>query len=163
NRYSYGLDGRILSKSDVGGFTYGAGQPHAVTQAGTRAYAYDGNGNQITRPRATTGTFLGSPTVLYSDLDQPKAFLHGNWGTRQDVCGQAGSGNCYCATDATGQNEICSDNADALGYDGEQQRVLKATGTSETTYVYGLYERVEDRTGNAVQHRFYVPSPQRTI
>jgi YD repeat-containing protein len=36
-------------KSDVGTYTYSAAQPHAVTQAGANSYAYDQNGNMISR------------------------------------------------------------------------------------------------------------------
>jgi RHS repeat-associated protein len=51
---TYDSIGNIKSKSDVGTYTYpmsGAGvvRPHAVTAAGAKSYAYDANGNMITR------------------------------------------------------------------------------------------------------------------
>ncbi len=42
---SYDAAGNILSKSDVGDYSYGSPRPHAVTQAGFTTYQYDANGN----------------------------------------------------------------------------------------------------------------------
>lgn len=48
--YSYdATTGNLNSKSDVGAYTYSSTQPHAVTQAGANSYAYDQNGNMISR------------------------------------------------------------------------------------------------------------------
>lgn len=48
---SVGYDalGNIMSRSDVGSYTYHPTRKHAVTQAGTRAFTYDANGNMLTR------------------------------------------------------------------------------------------------------------------
>ncbi len=43
--YSYNVIGNILTKSDVGTYTYGSSRPHAVTSAGGVNYTYDANGN----------------------------------------------------------------------------------------------------------------------
>jgi RHS repeat-associated protein len=63
-RLDYGANGNIRFKSDVGSYTYGQGNagPHAVTWAGGAAYAYDGNGNQVSG---------GGRTITYSVFDQP--------------------------------------------------------------------------------------------
>jgi hypothetical protein len=49
---SYSDDGNILSRGDVGSYSYAGGKPHAVsTVSGARsgAYRYDANGNLICR------------------------------------------------------------------------------------------------------------------
>lgn len=53
---TYGPDGNIVNKSDVGNYSYGQGgsQPHAVTAIaggprGTMSFGYDANGNMINR------------------------------------------------------------------------------------------------------------------
>ncbi|MGH6931101.1 MAG: hypothetical protein ACREEE_01560, partial [Dongiaceae bacterium] len=46
--FTYNSVGNMLSNSALGAYTYplpGGPRPHAVTQAGTRTYAYDANGN----------------------------------------------------------------------------------------------------------------------
>ena len=51
---AYDASGNITARSDVGLYMYGDPvHPHAVTQAGSRAYTYDANGNQITRDGAS--------------------------------------------------------------------------------------------------------------
>lgn len=48
----YGLNGNISSRSDVGSgslWTYHTAKPHAVTLAGPNTYAYDANGNVVSR------------------------------------------------------------------------------------------------------------------
>ncbi|HEY3359939.1 MAG TPA: FG-GAP-like repeat-containing protein, partial [Polyangia bacterium] len=69
--FAYDPTGNITSNSRVGAYTYaaaGTARPHAVTQAGSNAYAYDANGNLLTgagrtitwdpenRPRDINGT-----------------------------------------------------------------------------------------------------------
>ncbi|MBC7264510.1 MAG: hypothetical protein H5T64_09190 [Chloroflexi bacterium] len=46
--YTYNPIGNLLSKGGVN-YTYGSSKPHAVTAAGSNSYAYDANGNTITR------------------------------------------------------------------------------------------------------------------
>ena len=41
--------GNLLSRSDVGTFTYAQSKPHAVSSAGINAYIYDSNGNMTHR------------------------------------------------------------------------------------------------------------------
>ena len=51
---AYDASGNLTARSDVGVYTYGdPAHPHAVTQAGSRTYTYDANGNQITRDGAS--------------------------------------------------------------------------------------------------------------
>jgi RHS repeat-associated protein len=51
---AYDASGNLTARSDVGLYTYGdPAHPHAVTQAGSRTYTYDANGNQITRDGAS--------------------------------------------------------------------------------------------------------------
>ncbi len=63
--YGYTLDGNLAAKSDVGTFQYkDLAHPHAVTHAGSGAYAYDAVGNQVARP--------GGVSVTYTPFDLPK-------------------------------------------------------------------------------------------
>ncbi len=51
---AYDASGNVISRSDVGAYTYGdPAHPHAVTAAGSHNYTYDANGNQITRDGAS--------------------------------------------------------------------------------------------------------------
>ncbi|PIZ70843.1 hypothetical protein COY07_06060 [Candidatus Peregrinibacteria bacterium CG_4_10_14_0_2_um_filter_43_11] len=47
--YTYSPTGNMLSKANVGTFTYASLHPHAVTQAGTHHFVYDVNGNMTER------------------------------------------------------------------------------------------------------------------
>ena len=78
--YSYDADGNILTKSGIGSYTYDPVHVHAVANAGSGNYGYDGRGNQITRPRAASDAtgLTGTPEVHYTSLDLPKAYLSGN-------------------------------------------------------------------------------------
>ncbi len=49
----------------------------------------------------------------------------------------------------------------SLGYDGDQQRIRKTAGNTETLYVDDLFEQVT--AGNAKEFRYYVHSPERVI
>ncbi len=49
----------------------------------------------------------------------------------------------------------------SFGYDGDQRKIRKTSTTSETIYVDDLFEQVT--TGNAVELRYYVHSPERAI
>jgi hypothetical protein len=46
---TYDAIGNLMSRSDVGSYTYHATRRHAVIAAGTNSYSYDANGNMITR------------------------------------------------------------------------------------------------------------------
>jgi hypothetical protein len=65
---NYDLAGNLTSRSDVGSYTYHATRKHAVTAAGSNTYAYDANGNVITRNGATLGwASYDLPTSLAAD------------------------------------------------------------------------------------------------
>ncbi|MCX7110799.1 MAG: FG-GAP-like repeat-containing protein [Proteobacteria bacterium] len=51
-QYRYNPIGNMTFKSDLGNMGYGAGNagPHALTNAGTTVYGYDGNGNLASKP-----------------------------------------------------------------------------------------------------------------
>ncbi len=67
---SYNAMGNILTKSDVSGstWTYHATKKHAVTVAGSNTYAYDANGNQVTR---------NGQTVTWTSFNYPSHMPHG--------------------------------------------------------------------------------------
>ncbi len=68
--FSYDITGNMLTKSDVGTYTYGAGGagPHAVTGAGGDTYTYDAAGNMLTG---------GGRTVTYNTFRKPTQLVKG--------------------------------------------------------------------------------------
>jgi RHS repeat-associated protein len=70
----YDAMGNITWKSDVGAYTYGSNGagPHAVSQAGTKAYSYDSNGNQ------SSG---GGRSITYTLFDKVASLTAGNEST----------------------------------------------------------------------------------
>ena len=71
---TYDSVGDITSKSDVGTYGYagGSGGPHAVKTAGTNTYAYDANGNMISRSVTVNGT-ASSETMTWNSDNLPTA------------------------------------------------------------------------------------------
>jgi RHS repeat-associated protein len=63
---AYDAAGNVTSRSDVGVYSYGdAAHRHAVTAAGSRTFAYDANGNQVTRDGVSQSwASFNLPTVL---------------------------------------------------------------------------------------------------
>jgi hypothetical protein len=76
--FAYDLGGKITSNSAVGTYTYptqgsSAFQPHAVTTAGTWTFAYDLNGNQLSRTVAT----VADRTIGYYNDNRPTTVTTG--------------------------------------------------------------------------------------
>ncbi|MEM9775891.1 MAG: RHS repeat-associated core domain-containing protein, partial [Chloroflexota bacterium] len=65
---SYSDIGNILSKSDIGSYSYGLNAgPHAVTAAGNRTFEYDANGSRT----ETWEGGIATETVSYSSFNKP--------------------------------------------------------------------------------------------
>jgi len=81
--YNYNAIGNVMSRSDVGDYTYGQGMecPHAVTNAGGVSYGYDSNGNMISD---TTGR-----GVTYNDYNRPVHVFKPGVGTARFVYDEA--------------------------------------------------------------------------
>jgi RHS repeat-associated protein len=173
-KFAYDDDGNIKSKWDVGDYTYEPSHPHAVVAAGSSGFTYDPNGNRITERRGDDDEHVGKPTIVYTALDKPSAFMKGNvWtgpsaGTDCAVAhpGPSGADACTCkdhVTESGTSERICSDDTVGLTYDGAQSRVRKTTKNEEIIYVVGFYERVKDLATGHVDHKFYIYSPQRGV
>jgi YD repeat-containing protein len=66
----YATNGNILSKSDVGTYTYGElGNPYAATEAGGYTYRYDRIGRQIERTAPYVPS--GAETLTWTQFDAP--------------------------------------------------------------------------------------------
>jgi RHS repeat-associated protein len=67
---TYDAAGDILSRSDVGTYTYGnSAHPHGVMAAGSNSYTYDANGNVASRNGlANTWASYNLPTLLQSSV-----------------------------------------------------------------------------------------------
>ncbi|WP_437732665.1 RHS repeat-associated core domain-containing protein [Sorangium sp. So ce1335] len=50
-----------------------------------------------------------------------------------------------------------------FAYDGDQRRIRKTTPEKETLYFGDLVERVTDAASGAVEHRYYIHSPERVV
>jgi len=50
-----------------------------------------------------------------------------------------------------------------LEYDGSQRRIRKATASTETVYIGGIFERVTSSVGGPVERRYYIHSPERAV
>ena len=66
---TYNAIGNILTKSDVGSYTYHATKKRAVTQAGSTAYGYDANGNMTSR---------GGSSISYTSYNLPSLMNQGS-------------------------------------------------------------------------------------
>jgi RHS repeat-associated protein len=139
----YGITGTILSKSDVGTYTYGdggkKGPAHAVTSIArpdgrTEAYKYDANGNLVSSPKITHASYTASN--LTASLVGEK----GVWSQFK----YSPSGQKYW------------------------QEMRDGLAWVRTLYL-GLYERIQEEmvppwmpTNERLRHRHYIASPSGT-
>ncbi len=125
--FTYDDLGNITNKSDVGNYSYGAGNagPHAVTNAGGITYAYDNNGNQISGD---------GKTITWSSYNKPTLITKGG-------------------------------SSSAFTYGPDRARYLQVTddGTdiTTTTYIGGLYEKVE--IGSETKEKHFIRAGSQTI
>jgi hypothetical protein len=66
---TFNVIGNILTKSDVGSYTYHATKKRAVTQAGSTSYGYDANGNMTSR---------GGSSISYTSYNLPSVINAGS-------------------------------------------------------------------------------------
>ncbi|AHB13822.1 RHS repeat-associated core domain-containing protein [Dehalococcoides mccartyi] len=78
--YSYNQIGNIIAMNGLS-YTYGT-QPHAVTQVGTTNYAYDANGNMITRGAQTIAWDLENMPVSITEGGNSTTFVYDGDGNR---------------------------------------------------------------------------------
>ena len=125
--FTYDDLGNITNKSDVGNYSYGAGNagPHAVTNAGGITYTYDNNGNQISGD---------GKTITWSSYNKPTLITKGG-------------------------------SSSAFTYGPDRARYLQVTddGTdiTTTTYIGGLYEKVE--IGSETKEKHFIRAGSQTI
>ncbi len=122
------------------------------------AYGYAPNGN------LTTKSDIG--TLSYADPNHPNAVTNapGSVFTYDAVGNQIGRPGRVTITYAPFDlPETVKKNGKttSLGYDGDQQRIRKTSGNTETLYFEDLFEQVT--SGNAQEFRYYVHSPERVI
>jgi RHS repeat-associated protein len=69
---AYNAIGNVLSKSDVGGYGYAAGRPHAVSTAAGLAHTYDANGSLLeTRAPGTANAQGRVRQIDWTGFNQP--------------------------------------------------------------------------------------------
>ena len=74
---SYANNGNILTKSDVGSYTYSPTKIHAVTAAGGNSYAYDANGNVTTRTGSSVTWYANNKPKSIAGSGQTSTFEYG--------------------------------------------------------------------------------------
>ncbi len=133
---SVGYDalGNITSRSDVGSYTYHPTRKHAVTQAGSRAFTYDANGNMLTR---------NGQTLAWRGDDLPAL-----------VRDQASSGEpVYQSEFAYGPNG-----------ERWRQIATFYNGTETTVSIAGLFEKSSSSSySGTVVYRHWIPAPDGTL
>ena len=119
---------------------------------------------------APNGNLLYKPGVgAYSyDPAQPHAAIEaGSSSYAYDAVGnqwsRPGATIAYTAFDLPKVVTLDSGEEIRFEYDGDQQRVRKATLWEETVYVGDLYERVTDFGTGAVEHRYHVHAGERAV
>ena len=113
--YQYNPIGNITYTSRLGNYSYSDPlHKHAATAAGSNRYAYDKNGNMITR------TEWVSPTLAYTYTQQ--------WNSENRL------------TVVTATNGI-TQSVTRFYYDGDGKRVKKTEGVTATVYVGAIYEK----------------------
>ncbi|WP_054785727.1 RHS repeat domain-containing protein [Pseudovibrio denitrificans] len=123
--FTYSPSGNLLSKSDVGTYSYPAptaARPHAPTKAGSWTFSYDGNGNMVSGK---------GRTITYDGKDRPISVTMGGV-TTQYVYGpdgarlkkiSGGQTTLYLGTD----EEILPDGTVIKHLDGSVRRVGTTT------------------------------------
>ncbi|MEZ6074089.1 MAG: RHS repeat-associated core domain-containing protein, partial [Pirellulales bacterium] len=74
---AYNAYGNIMSRSDVGSYTYHPSKIHAVTAAGGFSYVYDANGNITTRNGSTVTWFANNKPKSIAGNGQTSTFEYG--------------------------------------------------------------------------------------
>jgi RHS repeat-associated protein len=122
------------------------------------SYAYAPNGNL---------TFKSDVGVLsYGDPQRPHAVtgaageLFGYDAVGNQVTRPGGVTITYAPFDLP-RAITQGDKTVTFGYDGDEQRIRKATPEAETLYFGDLYEQV--KSGGSVEHRYHVRSPERVV
>lgn len=93
---SYAPDGNLLSRSDIGAYSYDGTQPHAVTRvssgpAGTQTFWYDARGNMIYRPGVSLSWNSGGQPLVIGNARVSSRFAYGPSGNRARQEARTGS------------------------------------------------------------------------
>ncbi len=157
--FSYSPSGNLLSKTDVGTYTYpplGAARPHAPTQVGAWTFKYDANGNMI----AGKGR-----QISYDGKDRPVTVIMGNVVT-QYVYGpddkrlkkiSGGKTTLYLGDD----EEILPDGTAIKHLDGAVRRVGGTTNWLHRDHLASV-RMLTNTSGNIASISRYQPYGKRT-
>ena len=124
--FAYDALGNLAQMPGVGGYTFEAGRPQLVQNAGSYNYTHDANGNLTSR--SGPGIPGGTQTLDYTAFDLPRRITPAAGSSVADV---------------------------ELEYDAEQSRAVKRTTdvcsgpscpTTTTYYTGDLYTRTSDQT-----------------
>ncbi len=149
--YQYNTIGNMTSNSQVGNYSYNTNgvRPHAATLAGTNSYAYDANGNMVTR---------GGVTIAYNYDNRPASvgstsFVYDYSGQRVKKTGS--STVVYIGKHYECVNGVCKKYIFAGG-----QRIAMKQGSSVLYYHsdhLGSSSVVTDPNGNNAEEIYYYP------
>ncbi len=135
---TYDVLGNITHKSDVGAYTYGGGVngtvgPHAVVQAGSKAYSYDANGNM---------TGGDGRTIIWSSFNKPTHITRSN---------SSASGNTTSTDGGSAGNAWSS-----FQYGADRARFKKVNHKNDVTLYLGMYEQHTRDNGQELEKKHYI-------
>ncbi len=126
------------------------------------SYGYSPNGNGNLTSKSDVGT------LLYGDPQHPHAVtgasgsVYGYNAVGNQITRPGGVSITYTPFDLP-RTITQPGKSVSFGYDGDEQRIRKTTSTTETLYFEDLYERIENKSNGAMEHRYSVHSPERVI
>ncbi|MDA0739883.1 MAG: hypothetical protein O2999_08555 [Nitrospirae bacterium] len=163
--YSYNEIGNMLTKSNVGTYSYPASgsssvRPHAVSSDGTNTYTYDANGNMN----------IGAGRIITYDFEnRPDSVIKGGVTTTFVYDGDGGRVKKSDGTTTTtyiGKLYVCEGTTPPLScvkfiFAGDQRIAMKQVGSGSTSYFHadhlGSTSVLTDATGVAEEHNAYLP------
>jgi RHS repeat-associated protein len=168
---TYDTVGNIQTKTGVGSYGYDTTRKHAVVTAGTHSYAYDANGNMITRDGSgITYTSYNLPTIVNSG-SSAQFFYGANRDRYKQIAVVAAGGSLPAGTETTlyvgGMFEKVTKASGvteykhyiAAGGDAVAVRTLRSSGVNDTRYLYkdhlGSVDVITDDAGALVSRLSY--------
>ena len=137
---TYDAIGNLMSRSDVGSYTYHATKRHAVIAAGANSYSYDANGNMITRNGASVGWRSDNLPSVINAAGYSAQFDYGPDGQRWRQVSSYASGNETTIYVAGLLEKLTTPVRTHWKHliptpSGQVQHLRRSDGTSETLYL----------------------------
>ena len=135
---AYDAIGNLMSRSDVGSYTYHATRRHAVIAAGANSYSYDANGNMITRNGASVGWRSDNLPSVINAAGYSAQFDYGPDGQRWRQVGSYASGRETVRARAHGPAQVVNKR---FVPDFERPRLARGRGLATVPRPQGMHRR----------------------